>query len=48
MKKEYIEPKIMTIDITPCQIICTSLPGGGDASANGVTTADSPEGYFDF
>ena len=43
MKKNYIAPEMEIVAVEMSQIICTSLPTGGDASTNGVTEADSPE-----
>ena len=48
MKKIYIAPEMEIVAIEMSQIICTSLPNGGNASSNGVTTADSPGLYFDW
>lgn len=44
MKKRYMRPQMEVLAINMCQMICASLPGGGNASDNNVTDADSP-GY---
>ena len=47
MKKTYIEPKVDVIKVGVCSVICGSLPMGGKASENSVTSADSREFEWD-
>ena len=43
MKKTYIEPQAEVIAIRTSQLICTSLPIGGDTGSGGIISGDSPE-----
>jgi hypothetical protein len=46
MKKIYQTPNIIVVTINTTQIICTSLPDGGDAVTAGITSADAREAEF--
>ena len=46
MKKIYQIPNIKVVNIKPKQIICASLPNGGNAVTKGIKSADARRSSF--